>query len=559
MKFFLRILLLLVVLTPMVGLTDSPAQSDKRKSPSRAQSHYENLELFGAVYEHLMRNYVDELDPEEVIQSAIDAMLEELDTHSQLLTEEIYDDLMTSTQGQFGGLGIQIVVRDGYPTVVSPIDGTPASRLGIRGGDQIVEIEGESTEGWKSSEAVKHLRGPKGSKVNIGIKRPGREKVLPFTITRDIIKVESVPYAFMLDQESGVGYVRISNFARTTRSELDQKIAELEKQGMKSMIIDLRFNPGGLLSAATDVSELFLEQGDLVVYTQGRLAQQNMDYYASGRSGRKWQKRPLVVLVNGSSASASEILAGAIQDHDVGVVAGQNTFGKGSVQTVFELGPTKALKLTTARYYTPSGRSIHRDRTREGALVEDEEDLEETAAEAEVEEIYVTDGGRRVYGGGGIRPDLDIEPTLLTDFAVALERDAIFFHFVNDWLIDHEEPGLDFVVTNEMVERLVTVAEGREDLPGYFEDMELEMSRDLFDDNRDYLEEGIRREMIRRVFSNEEAYRVSIDQDGQVQQMVEILRDNPTPEELFKAAEAMQQEQIAELEAAGDEAEEEMN
>src|SRR5210317_1358325 len=141
MKFFLRILLLLLVLTPIVGLTDSPAQSDKRKSPSRAQSHYENLELFGAVYEHLMRNYVDELDPEEVIQSAIDAMLEELDTHSQLLTEEIYDDLMTSTQGQFGGLGIQIVVRDGYPTVVSPIDGTPASRLGIRGGDQIVEIE----------------------------------------------------------------------------------------------------------------------------------------------------------------------------------------------------------------------------------------------------------------------------------------------------------------------------------------------------------------------------------------------------------------------------------
>ena len=559
MKFFLRILLLLVVLTPMVGLTDSPAQSDKRKSPSRAQSHYENLELFGAVYEHLMRNYVDELDPEEVIQSAIDAMLEELDTHSQLLTEEIYDDLMTSTQGQFGGLGIQIVVRDGYPTVVSPIDGTPASRLGIRGGDQIVEIEGESTEGWKSSEAVKHLRGPKGSKVNIGIKRPGREKVLPFTITRDIIKVESVPYAFMLDQESGVGYVRISNFARTTRSELDQKIAELEKQGMKSMIIDLRFNPGGLLSAATDVSELFLEQGDLVVYTQGRLAQQNMDYYASGRSGRKWQKRPLVVLVNGSSASASEILAGAIQDHDVGVVAGQNTFGKGSVQTVFELGPTKALKLTTARYYTPSGRSIHRDRTREGALVEDDEDLEETAAEAEVEEIYLTDGGRRVYGGGGIRPDLDIEPTLLTDFAVALERDAIFFHFVNDWLIDHEEPGLDFVVTNEMVERLITVAESREDLPGYFEDMELEMSRDLFDDNSDYLEEGIRREMIRRVFSNEEAYRVSIEQDGQVQQMVEILRDNPTPEQLFKAAEAMQQEQIAELEAAGDEAEEEMH
>lgn len=545
MKFFLRILLLVVLAAPMVGLADAPAQSGRDKQ-SRAKSHYENLELFGAVYEHLMRNYVDELDPEEVIEHAIDAMLEDLDPHSQLLTEEVYDDLMTSTQGEFGGLGIQIVVRDGYPTVVSPIDGTPASRLGIRGGDQIVEIEGESTEGWKSSEAVKHLRGPKGSKVSIGIKRPGREKVLPFTITRDIIKVESVPYAFMLDQDAGVGYVRISNFARTTRSELDDKLSELDGQGMKSLIIDLRFNPGGLLSAATDVSELFLDQGDLIVYTQGRLAQQNMSYYASGRAGRKWQHRPLVVLVNGSSASASEILAGAIQDHDIGVVAGQNTFGKGSVQTVFELGPTKALKLTTARYYTPSGRSIHRERTRDGELVED---IDSLAANPEIEHLYTTDGGRKVYGGGGIRPDLEIEPTLLSDFAVALERDALFFHFVNEWLIDHDDPGVDFPVTDEMIERLVTIAEGREELPGFFEDMDLEMSRNLFVENRDYLEEGIRREMLRRTHSNADAYRVSIERDGQVQKVVDILRDNPTSEDLFKAAEEMQQQQVAELKA----------
>jgi carboxyl-terminal processing protease len=554
MKFFLRILLLLVLATPMVGLADAPAQSG-RDGRVRAKSHYENLELFGAVYEHLMRNYVDELDPEEVIEHAIDAMLEDLDPHSQLLTEEVYDDLMTSTQGEFGGLGIQIVVRDGYPTVVSPIDGTPAARLGIRGGDQIVEIEGESTEGWKSSEAVKHLRGPKGSKVNIGIRRPGREKILPFTITRDIIKVESVPYAFMLDEDAGVGYVRISNFARTTRSELDDKLSELERDGMKSLIIDLRFNPGGLLSAATDVSELFLDQGDLIVYTQGRLAQQNMSYYASGRGGRKWQHRPLVVLVNGSSASASEILAGAIQDHDLGVVAGQNTFGKGSVQTVFELGPTKALKLTTARYYTPSGRSIHRERTRDGELVDEVDSL---AVNHEIEETFTTDGGRRVYGGGGIRPDLEIDPTLLSDFAVALERDALFFHFVNEWLIDHQDPGLEFAVTDEMIERLITIAEGREELPGFFEDMDLEMSRELFLEHRDYLEEGIRREMVRRTHSNADAYRVSIERDGQVQKVVDILRDNPTVEDLFRAAEEMQQARVAELKAREEaEAEEE--
>jgi carboxyl-terminal processing protease len=566
MKFFLRILLLLLVVTPMVGLADAPAQSDRNSKARNARSQYENLELFGFVYEHLMRNYVDELDPEEVIQRAIDAMLEDLDPHSQLLTPEIYEDLMTSTQGQFGGLGIQIVVRDGYPTVVSPIDGTPAARLGIRGGDQIVEIEGESTEGWKSSQAVKHLRGPKGSKVNIGIKRPGRDKVIPFTITRDIIKIESVPYAFMLDEDAGVGYVRISNFARTTRSELEDKLSQLEKQGMESLILDLRFNPGGLLSAATDVSELFLDQGDLIVYTQGRLAQQNMNYYASSRAGRKWKSRPLVVLVNGSSASASEILSGAIQDHDIGVVAGQTTFGKGSVQTVFELDETRALKLTTARYYTPSGRSIHRDRSRDGELMDDEEEeqlADDEGPETEIEEVYTTDAGRRVQGGGGIRPDLEIEPTLLSDFAVALERDAIFFHFVNEWLVDHEDPGLQFEVSDAMVEELITISEGREELPGYFEDMDLEMSRDLFYENRAYIEEGIRREMVRRTHSNADAYRVSIEQDGQVQKVVEILRDNPTPDALFKAAEAMQQAQIAEaaeLEAAELEAEDgEMN
>jgi carboxyl-terminal processing protease len=566
MKFFLRILLLLLVVTPMVGLADAPAQSDRDSKARNARSQYENLELFGFVYEHLMRNYVDELDPEEVIQRAIDAMLEDLDPHSQLLTPEIYEDLMTSTQGQFGGLGIQIVVRDGYPTVVSPIDGTPAARLGISGGDQIVEIEGESTEGWKSSEAVKHLRGPKGSKVNIGIKRPGRDKVIPFTITRDIIKIESVPYAFMLDEDAGVGYVRISNFARTTRSELEDKLSQLEKQGMESLILDLRFNPGGLLSAATDVSELFLDQGDLIVYTQGRLAQQNMNYYASSRAGRKWKSRPLVVLVNGSSASASEILSGAIQDHDIGVVAGQTTFGKGSVQTVFELDETRALKLTTARYYTPSGRSIHRDRSRDGELMDDDEEeqlADDEGPETEIEEVYTTDAGRRVQGGGGIRPDLEIEPTLLSDFAVALERDAIFFHFVNEWLVDHEDPGLQFEVSDAMVEELITISEGREELPGYFEDMDLEMSRDLFYENRAYIEEGIRREMVRRTHSNADAYRVSIEQDGQVQKVVEILRDNPTPDALFKAAEAMQQAQIAEaaeLEAAELEAEDgEMN
>lgn len=554
--------LVLAVLLAVSFTSDAFAQSRKEARDRRelSRARIESLELFGKVYERLIRNYVDELDPEELIERAIEAMLDDLDTHSQLLDEQVYDDLMTSTQGEFGGLGIQIVVRDGYPTVVSPIDDTPAFRLGIRGGDQIVEIEGESTEGWKSSDAVKVLRGPKGSQVNIGIKRPGREKVIPFNITRDIIKVESVPYAFMLDEDSGVGYVRISNFARTTRDELENHLADLEAQGMSSLIIDLRTNPGGLLSAAKDVSELFLEKGDLIVYTKGRLAQQNMSYYSTSNRGRVWKDQPLAVLVNGSSASAAEILSGAIQDHDVGVVIGENTFGKGSVQTVFELSQTKALKLTTAKYYTPSGRSIHRERNRDGSVIEEEGlDLTDGDVELQDDEVFRTDMGREVFGGGGIMPDVEIEPALLTDFEVALERDATYFHFTNDWLVDHQHTGPDdFVFTDAMLDQFWAIAETREDLPEYFEDMELEMSRALFDEHRDEIAVGVLREMERREKGNAAAYRVNIERDEQVWKVVELLKENPTRAELFAAAEEMQKQKIAEAAAAAEEEAEEV-
>lgn len=548
----IQLFLLAVFSTAAVLPAAAQSREERRDARARARATYESLELFGKVYERLTRNYVEELDPEELIDRAIEAMLDELDPHSQLLTEEVYDDLMVQTQGEFGGLGIQITVRDGYPTVVSPIDGTPAFRLGIRGGDQIVEIEGESTEGWKSSDAVKVLRGPKGTKVTIGIRRPGSDKILPFTIVRDIIKVESVPYAFMLDDDAGVGYVRISNFARTTADELEQKLDQLESEGMRSLILDLRFNPGGLLQAAKEVSELFLEKGDLIVYTKGRLAQQNMNYYATSNAGRRWKDQPLIVLVNGSSASASEILSGAIQDHDVGVIAGENTFGKGSVQTVFELSPTKALKLTTAKYYTPSGRSIHKDRDREGRLIEEEDPdlVEDEGGDVETgePEVYHTDMGREVYGGGGIAPDVEIEPTLLSDFAVALERDATFFHFVDRWLIDHPSPGRDFEVTDAMIDVFREVMAGREDLPKFFEELEVDASGDLVSENLDYIEEGIRRELVRREFGNAAAYQVSIERDGQVWKAVELLRQNPTHDQLLQAVEELKQQKVAEAE-----------
>lgn len=535
----LGILLSLLLLLPLAD--PSFAQDDRRTRKARSRDIIESLELFGKVYERIARNYVDEIDPNELIESAIDGMLEDLDPHTALLKEEVYDDLMVSTQGEFGGLGIQITVRDGYPTVISPIDGTPAFRLGIQGGDQIVRIEGESTEGWKSSDAVKKLRGPKGSSVNIGIRRVGEEKILPFTIVRDIIKIESVPHAFMLTDD--IGYVRISNFARTTAMELTNAIEALESQGMQKMVVDLRWNPGGLLQAAKDVSEMFLERGDLIVYTKGRLSQQNMSYYATDNAGKKWKERPLIVLVNGSSASASEILSGAIQDHDIGAIMGQTTFGKGSVQTVFELSRSEALKLTTAAYYTPSGRSIHKDRTRDGEEIADAE-LEE-ANDVEVAETYATDMGRKVTGGGGIVPDLDIEPSLLSDFAVAVERDATYFQYANRYLAENPDTTTDVEITDAMLEEFYALASEREDLPGYFEDMELEMASELFEENADDIRSGIRREIVRRLDGQSAAYKVSLERDGQLWEAVDILKQVDSRVELLRLTSELKEAQVA--------------
>ncbi len=324
-------LVLAVVLGAAGGWVAAGALDDPTTDPrSRREQQLEAAELMMDVYDRVMLNYVDEMEPRDIAEAAIKGMLDKLDEHSVFLKPENYEDLRTSTEGEFGGLGIVIQPRDHYPTVMSPIEGTPAYYMGIQGGDQIIEIEGESTFDFTSRQAVEQLRGPKGSKVNITIQRPGREEPIPLTITRDIIKVESVPYAFMMGD---VGYIRIQNFAKTTVDELREKLAYLDSQNMRGLILDLRFNPGGLLDAAKRVSELFLERGTLLVYTKGRLPANSMSFYAE-RRGETLNKVPMMVLVNGSSASASEIVAAALQDHDAALLVGKTTFGKGSVQTV---------------------------------------------------------------------------------------------------------------------------------------------------------------------------------------------------------------------------------
>jgi carboxyl-terminal processing protease len=319
-----------------------------------ARSEYESLEIFTNVLSLVRKNYVDDVKTKELVMGAIKGMLNSLDPHSAYLTPDLYKDLQMETRGKFGGLGIEITIRGGILTVVSPIEGTPAYRAGIKAGDMIVRIEEELTKDMTLFEAVKRLRGTRGSKVSISVRRKGVPQFLSFTIVRDIIRIQSVRSRTL---EEGYGYVRIVQFQERTNKNLEKSLKKLEskKGGLKGLVVDLRNNPGGLLTQAVKVSDLFLDSG-LVVYTDGRLEHQKQKYYAHKEGS--WMGFPLVVLVNGGSASASEIVAGAIQDHKRGIVLGTQTFGKGSVQTILPLDNVSALRLTTARYFTPEGQSI---------------------------------------------------------------------------------------------------------------------------------------------------------------------------------------------------------
>ena len=547
-------LVLAVVLGAAGGWVAAGALDEVPDDPrSRREKQLEAAELMMDVYDRIMSNYVDEMDARAIAEAAIEGMLGELDEHSAFLPPVNYEDLMMSTEGEFGGLGITIQPRDHYPTVMSPIEGTPAYYMGIQGGDQIIEIEGESTYDFTSQDAVKKLRGPKGTKVNITIQRPGRDEPIPLTITRDIIKVESVPYAFMIGD---IGYIRIQNFSRTTAEELQDKLVELEQQSPRGMILDLRFNPGGLLEAAKRVSELFLERGTLLVYTKGRLASNSMSFYAE-RRGEVYRKVPMIVMVNGSSASASEIVAAALQDHDAALVVGKTAFGKGSVQTVFRLNEEEALKLTTARYYTPAGRSIHKDREDEGHHLnaDNPEDMEQAGplqpepGDLETprfrKEQYRTDSGRLVYGGGGVTPDIEVDQTYLTDFEMAVERDGALFAFAVEYANGHENLPRDWQVDDAVLDDFRTFLEDRENLDEYLGVFELAMSDSLLDANTGLMKWGVRREVMRKLFGAQAAYEVAIEEDTQLHEALALFDQAADLPALLELAVAWNEEAMA--------------
>jgi len=315
---------------------------------------YESLEAFTNVLSIVKKNYVEEVDTKNLVTGAINGMLSSLDPHSAYLTPDLYKELQMDTQGRFGGLGIEITVKNGVLTVVSPIEDTPAFKAGVKPGDMIFKIEDEFTKDMTLVDAVKKMRGPKGSKITISIKREGVPELIDFTLVRDTIRVQSVRSRSL---EEGYGYIRLAQFQERSDRDLQKALDKLaaDKGGIKGLVLDLRNNPGGLLTQAVRVSDLFLDSG-LIVYTEGRIESQKQKYFAQKEG--TWTGFPMVVLVNGGSASASEIVAGALQDHKRAVVLGTKTFGKGSVQTILPLDDNSALRLTTERYFTPNGRSI---------------------------------------------------------------------------------------------------------------------------------------------------------------------------------------------------------
>jgi carboxyl-terminal processing protease len=484
---------------------------------ARAANVRDTMLLFQDVMHKIRDEYVDQVDLEKLIYGGIRGMLETLDPHSQFLTKKQYDDLMVSTHGSFGGLGIEIDIRNDWLTVIAPIEGTPAYDVGIIGGDRIVKIEGESTHGITMTGAIQKLRGPKGTDVTIAIQREGEPELLDYTITRDIIKIKSVPFAGMLDDD--IGYIRLAAFSDETGDELRGALKELRSQGMQKLVLDLRRNTGGLLSQAIAVSEQFLKEDQIVVSTRGRQPEQNRQFRAGSRA--QGGDYPLVVLVDNQSASASEIVAGAIQDLDRGLVAGLTTFGKGTVQSVMRLSGGNALKLTTAMYYTPSGRCINKyeEMDEDKAYV-----LPEGAADST--QAYYTASGRVVYGGGGIRPDVKIEPEELARIVSRLARQGLVFEFAVSYVAHNSDIPEDFGNDPRLMESF------RE----FLADKEFEYTEEEFEEGRDFIDIMLRSEIARKVWGDDASYVIRLEGDSQLQKTIDLVRRATTLSDLFASA-----------------------
>lgn len=485
----------------------------------------QEVDKFSSILGLIERTYYQEVEPEKLVYSSIRGMLDTLDPHSYFLDPDGFSRMREEYTGKYYGLGIQIQKQEDNLVVVAPIEGTPASRLGIQPGDIISTINGESTKPISSFEAMQKLRGPKGTKVTITILRDGLAAPLELTIEREEIPLRSVPYAFLLNSDTG--YIFIRNFAETTTREFEEKMKALKDEGLKNLVLDLRGNTGGPFFQSIDLSDEFLPAGSVIVSIKGRNRIYNREYRAD--QDRQYEDVPLVILINRGSASASEIVAGAVMDNDRGYLVGEDSWGKGLVQTVFPLGDNMAVALTTAKYFTPSGRSIQRD------YQHIEDYLLHKQAPEDKREIRYTAHGRKVLGQGGITPDFAVPMTLSAQTAELMIKGAFFayarkfaahqtplaksFVFPKDeGMSDQPAPGKtvlgkDFVVDDAVIA----------DFRDYLLANKISVEDDKFKAARDEVRRELQRSIFSLLWSVEEGVKAFAKMDPVVLKALEVM------------------------------------
>jgi carboxyl-terminal processing protease len=505
---------------------------------SGEQSVFQRAQIFDEVMHYVQTRYVDEQPEGDLYQKAIEGMLHELgDPHTVFMTADEYAQLHLQTSGEYGGLGIQIAPRESYITAVGVLPGTPAERAGIRVGDQLLEIDGKDAKGWTDEYAVKVLRGAVGTPVQLKVRRVGVDQPMNFTITRQEIHVRSVPYSYLA--APGVGYVNLTVFAQTSATELRAAIDALRAQGARKLVLDLRGNPGGLLDQGVAVSDLFLRRGQAIVETRSRDPQESETFRASTDAA---YDLPMVVLVDAYSASAAEIVAGALQDHDRALVLGTTSYGKGSVQSLFRLSGGNFLKMTTGKWYTPSGRSIQKPFHPGGSEADAETDStasDSTAADTTQRRRYRTDGGRTVLGGGGIVPDLAVSPDTTTlaerQMATAVSRKASTFNdVVMRYAVEYERRNTalarDFTITPEM----------RRELYSRLRAAGVELTWEQFEAGHRLIDSRLVGEIAISRFGPAVAAQRNDPDDRALQAAVRLLQGAASQEALFRAAQAEQ-------------------
>jgi carboxyl-terminal processing protease len=462
-------------------------------------------------------NAPEDIGSDKFVYASVDGMLRTLDPHSSFLEPKEYSDMQDRQKGSFYGLGILVTKRNERVTVITPLEGTPASRLGIRAGDIISEVEGANTDDLSLDEVVKRLKGPKGTTVHIKIERVGIKEPIPLTIVRAAIPTNSISNVLMI--RPGVGYIRVKDFTGTTVRELGESMDKLREQGMQKLVLDLRGNPGGLLDAAVGMSDMFLDKGQMVVYTKGRTPDSAQEYLAPGKHEKF--EMPVVVLVNRGSASASEIVAGAIQDHDRGLVVGETTWGKGLVQSVYTLQYGAGLALTTSKYFTPAGRNIQRDFSSfyDYYVIDDES---ETTPEVPLEQRkqYRTDTGRIVYGGGGITPDVMVKNPQLSRTTQLLEVRSAIFNYAVEYAAKHPELTKELAISPAMVEEFVRYAASKDVAPEPDIREALKTEAD-----RNYVERALKAEIVAAKYGFDASYPFRLQGDAVVEKAIELFPD----------------------------------